>query len=147
MASKPRSYMSWEVLCLVTMPAMPGSWPRRLHREQAVAVVLGCEQPRLELQQAVANHRLLDRRPAAQLGELSEKHQAVEGAAHEVGSADEGSLVLEGRAAHAPPFTALANDAVLGNADVFEEDLGEVRLPGHLTEGANVDAGGLHVDQ
>jgi len=104
----------------------------RREGEQAVAVVLAREQPGFELDEPVANHRILDRRPAAQGESLSQHHRAVEHAPRDVGAADQRPLVLECRPRHRPALAPLADRVLDRHPDVVEEDLVELHVPRHL---------------
>jgi hypothetical protein len=46
-----------------------------------------------------------------------------------------------------PTGTGLADEEIRRYTDVVEEDFAELGIAGHLLQGANADAGMLHVDQ
>ena len=60
--------------------------------------------------------------------------------------AEAGPLVHEGGVGHGPAVVQAADDGVVGDAGVAEEDLVEHGVAGHLHQRADLDAGLVHVD-
>ena len=73
-------------------------------------MVLGRQQPCLELSQPVAQDRVLDRQLTADLYACRKEQQPVKRPPDEVGIPDERALVLEGRAVDDPALATLADD-------------------------------------